>query len=153
MADNRNSSEISGRRKAGRTKSSEGLVDAGETSRGLAHLATVWAQAAAHAFFDTVGVANQLAADVTDSLIDGLSPVRVTGGNRGSTTADARSDSVPVLTQVSNSITRALQDAADVISRNAEQFDRASRTGETVPPADSSSAARSGTTSSAPPAA
>lgn len=153
MAGNRSSSDRP--RRAGRVRSYSQanlpLIDAVETSRGLAHLSAVWTQAAAHVFFDTVGVANQLAADVADSLIDGLLPVQVTGGARGPTTTGARSDRVPMLTQVSDSVTWALQDAAEVIAQNAEQFNRASRTGETVPPTDTLSAARSGTASSVPP--
>lgn len=151
MANNRSSSDNSGRHKANRSRSSEGLVDAVETSQGLAHLATAWSKAAAHAFFDTVGVANQFAADLTDSVIDGLSPVRVTGAGRGAKAERAKR--IPVLTQVSDSLTRALNDAADVISRSAEQFERASRKeGEAVPSADHLSVARAGSTISPPPA-
>lgn len=109
-----------------------------DVARDLTRLAFAWTQAGAHALFDTVSVVNNLAADVTDSVIDSLAPGRDEDENgdddsRSSRTAKGRSaDSrrsyrrgPPVLDQVNNSVSRALRDAADVISRTADDFTRA----------------------------
>jgi hypothetical protein len=59
-----------------------------------------------------------------------------------------------VLDQVSNSLSWALQDTADVIARSADHFNRAYRAGEDTPPAEPSATPRpagKGASTSAPP--
>ena len=103
-----------------------------DVARDLTRLAFAWTQAGAHALFDTVGVVNNLAADVTDSVIDSLAPGRdedEDGDTRASASSargrSSRRRGPPVLDQVNNSVSRALRDAADVISRTADDFTRA----------------------------
>jgi hypothetical protein len=100
-----------------------------DVARDLTRLAFAWTQAGAHALFDTVGVVNNLAADVTDSVIDSLAPRRDEDEGDARPAARGRSFSrrggPPVLDQVNSSVSRALRDAADVISRTADDFTRA----------------------------
>jgi hypothetical protein len=155
VTDNRYSNELPGRRAGRERRFGDGeppVLDPGAAGRGVARLASVWTRTTARAFFDTVGVVTQLAADVTDTLVDTLSPVPAKAGTSGPVGPDSNLRRAPMLTQVSDSVAWALQDAADVISRSAEQLNHALRTGGEIPPAESSSAARAGTTSAAPPA-
>uniref|UniRef100_B0SZY9 Uncharacterized protein n=1 Tax=Caulobacter sp. (strain K31) TaxID=366602 RepID=B0SZY9_CAUSK len=114
-----------------------------DVARDLTRLAFAWTQAGAHALFDTVGVVNNLAADVTDSVIDSLAPSRTddrdgdedgdeddrrsSRARRGRSASARRSSrrGPPVLDQVNSSVSRAIRDAADVISRTADDFTRA----------------------------
>jgi hypothetical protein len=156
VADNRYSNELPGRRRAGRERSfADGeppILDVGEAGRGFARLASVWTRTTAHAVFDTVAVVNQLAADVTDTLIDGLSPVQARPGASGPASAGTRGRRVPMVNQVSNSVTWAMQDAADVVARSAEQLNRVFQNSEKATPGESTAAAGAGTTNTASPA-
>lgn len=101
-----------------------------DVARDLTRLAFAWTQAGAHALFDTVSVVNNLAADVTDSVIDSLAPGRDDEDDDDARASSARGRSSrrrgpAVLDQVNNSVSRALRDAADVISRTADDFTRA----------------------------
>ena len=127
------------RRSASRARYSDDrdyVSGSADVARDLTRLAFAWTQAGAHALFDTVSVVNNLAADVTDSVIDSLAPGRDEDGDGDddspraskSRSADSRRSyrrGPPVLDQVNNSVSRALRDAADVISRTADDFTRA----------------------------
>ena len=97
--------------------------DTGDVVRDVSRLAFAWTQAGAHAVFDTVGIVNNLAADVTDSLIESLAPARY--DEEDEEEDDRRRSSRrrrPVARQVNQSLSRALRDAADVLARTSDDF-------------------------------
>jgi hypothetical protein len=135
--------------------------DAGDVVRGISRLACAWAQASAHALFDTVAVVNDVAADVTDSVLgsvtpssaargapthnpDGNPPRRGYGDRRRTQYAGGRDHGqAPVVDQVNSSLSRALRGAADAISRAADEFSRLyDQDRETAPPEPATMRAR-----------
>src|SRR6267154_5740193 len=109
-------------------------ADSGDVIRSISRLAASWTQAGAHLLFDTVGVINELASDVTDSVIDSLTPAIRTkpaagagtdeGATRASDDRSGRTSRAPLLDQLNTSVSRALHDVSDVLSNSAAEMGR-----------------------------
>jgi len=97
-------------RRSARDRSSS---DRGDIVRDVTRLTWAWTQACNETVFDAIQIAGDLTMDVTDSIL-----------GRGSRTDTTSPRDGGVISDVSDSLSKALRDTSDVLSRSGNRFSK-----------------------------